>query len=548
MKPCNALLVYPRFEQASFWDYKLTCELAGKKSMQPPLGLITIAALLPPEWTLRLVDRNTDDLTDDDIDWADLVMTGGMIPQRPDAQRVIELCHARGKPVVVGGPDVTSSPEAFPRADFRVLGEAETTIAELAAAWDGGRRSGTFEAERYATDITKSPIPRFDLLDIENYLMLGVQYSRGCPFTCEFCDIIELYGRVPRTKTNAQMLAELDALYATGYRGTILFVDDNLIGNKKAVKAFLPELRDWLTERGYPFDFATEASINMAEDPELLALMRDTNFGLIFIGIESPDSDTLAATRKKQNMRRDLIDSVERIYRAGMFVAAGYIIGFDTEKDSVADAMIRSIEDTSIPVAMVGLLTALPETQLTRRLIRENRLDPARDLNFASDPDKPIGDQCTAGLNFEPARRRSDILKDYRKVLTEIYAPQTFFARTRRLNRLLKRPKLPVRIHPYLALRDSKTVLRALWRLVWHHPDLRLPFLRTILECLLTNPAAAKPIFAILMIYFHIGPFAQYVIKHLDGEIAALAPDEGKPHADTTPTERYSTSVSASAS
>ncbi|HOV02978.1 MAG TPA: B12-binding domain-containing radical SAM protein [Kaistiaceae bacterium] len=513
------LLVYPNFDAPSFWDFRKVCEVTGSKASLPPLGLITIAALFPPDWEIRLVDRNIEPLTDTDLDWADLVFTGGMIPQRPDTKRIVELAKARGKPVVVGGPDVTSSPDAYAHAAFRILGEAETTIADLVAAWQRGERTGTFEAPRYQTDITASPVPRFDLLKIEAYLSLGVQFSRGCPFTCEFCDIIELYGRVPRTKASEQMLAELDALIATGFRGTVYFVDDNLIGNKKAVKAFLPHLISWLEERGYPIDFATEASINLADDEELLKLLAKANFGTVFVGIESPDPETLVSTSKKQNVRRALAESVERIYDAGIMIAAGFIIGFDTEKGAVADGLVDCIEENDIPCAMVGLLTALPETQLTRRLIREGRLDPGIDLGAIGELG---GDQCTAGLNFTTVRPRRDILTDYRNVLARIYGTQAFFDRNRNLMLRLRRPKLPTKFQPRTFRRDAMTVLRMLWWLVARYPEARWPYLRTLVECLVRNPAAVKQVVSQMVFYFHLAPFSRYVIDHLDREIASL--------------------------
>ena len=272
-KACNALLIYPRFDADTFWNFKRTAELFGAKYPAPPLGMITLAALLPRFWSLRLVNRNTEQLSDDDLDWADLVLTGGMLPQQNDTLDVVDLCRARGKPVVVGGPGVTSSPHLYQTANFRVLGEAEGVIDKFVDAWEAGAREGQFEAEKFQVDVTKTPIPRFDLLKFDDYLHIGVQFSRGCLFTCEFCDIIELYGRVPRAKTNSQMLAELDELYRLGYRGHVDFVDDNLIGNKKAVKAFLPELAKWLEARDHPFEFTTEASLNLADDPEFLKLM-----------------------------------------------------------------------------------------------------------------------------------------------------------------------------------------------------------------------------------------------------------------------------------
>src|SRR5689334_7446464 len=387
-------MIYPRFGAGTFWNFAAACELFNARYPTTPLGLITVAALLPNSWTIRLIDRNIEELADGDLEWADLVMTGGMLPQYFDTIAIIELCRARGKPVVVGGPGVTSVPQLYSKANFQVLGEAEGIIDKFVEAWDAGASDGVFEAEKFTIDVTKSPVPRFDLLKVEDYLYVGVQFSRGCPFTCEFCDIIELYGRVPRAKTNAQMLHELQTLYRLGYRGHVDFVDDNLIGNKKAVKAFLPELKTWLEQHDYPFEFTTEASLNLADDADLLKLLNEANFIGVFMGIESPDASTLIAMCKKQNTRRDIAASVHRIYAAGLYVTAGFIVGFDSERESVAGAIIELIEEAAIPVCMVGLLYALPNTQLTRRLASEGRLHAELLLDPAAGMD-----QCTQGLN-----------------------------------------------------------------------------------------------------------------------------------------------------
>src|ERR1700691_6147889 len=417
-RPCNVLMIYPRFGAGTFWNFAAACELFNARYPTTPLGLVTVAALLPTEWTIRLVDRNIEALADNDIEWADLVMTGGMLPQYFDTIEIIELCRARGKPVVVGGPGVTSVPDLYSKADFQVLGEAEGIIDKFITAWEAGARKGVFEAEKFTIAVTRSPVPRFDLLKFEHYLYVGVQFSRGCPFTCEFCDIIELYGRVPRAKTHDQILAELEALYKLGYRGHVDFVDDNLIGNKKAIKAFLPTLEKWIERYDYPFEFTTEASLNLADDDELLAMLKRSNFFAIFVGIESPDTETLIAMRKKQNTRRSIPDSVHKIYSSGMFVTAGFIVGFDTERGSVAAPMIELIEESAIPIAMVGLLYAPPHTQLTRRLAREGRLHVDHDSAPASK-----GDQCTAGVNYETKRSRLEILRDYREILEKVYDP-----------------------------------------------------------------------------------------------------------------------------
>jgi len=515
-RPCNVLMIYPRFGAGTFWNFAETCELFNAHYPTAPLGMITVAALLPTAWTIRLVDRNTEVLTDGDLEWADLVMTGGMLPQYFDTIEVIELCRARRKSVVVGGPGVTSVPHLYSKANFQVLGEAEGAIDKFIVAWEAGEKEGVFEAEKFTIDVTKSPVPRFDLLKVEHYLYIGVQFSRGCPFTCEFCDIIELYGRVPRAKTNAQMLHELETLYRLGYRGHVDFVDDNLIGNKKAVKAFLPELKTWLDQHDYPFEFTTEASLNLADDAELLKLMNQANFIGVFVGIESPDTSTLIAMRKKQNTRRDIAQSVHKIYAAGLYVTAGFIIGFDTEQGSVADAIIELIEDAAIPVCMVGLLYALPNTQLTRRLASESRLHAALLLDPAAGMD-----QCTQGLNFDTMRPRSEILSDYKMVLEKIYDPVAYAERLQRLARLLGKsnPNRQVRAN------DSRSRLGGLevvHRVVSKLPGAQDIFRQTIIQCASTNPQWARIIVLLTAFYLHLGPFSRHVIRQIEQQLDGL--------------------------
>jgi radical SAM superfamily enzyme YgiQ (UPF0313 family) len=512
-KATNALLVFPKFNPNSFWNLQALCDIWGARFPAPPLGLITLAALLPASWNLRLVNRNAEELREADFAWADLVMTGGMLPQQEDTLAVIALCKSHGKPVVVGGPDAMSSPETYAHADFLVLGEAEGLIDQLVAAWSDGARTGEFKGEKFQVDVTKSPTPRFDLLDFNHYIYVGVQFSRGCPFNCEFCDIIELYGRVPRTKTNEQMLAELDALYRLGYRGHVDFVDDNLIGNKKALKRFLPSLRAWQLARGYPFRFSTEASMNLADDANLLAMLREANFFTVFVGIESPDTETLISMQKKQNTRRSLEDSVHRIYQAGLAVIAGFIVGFDSEKASVADAMVDCIVATSIPVCMVGLLTALPNTQLTRRLAGEGRLLPLT---------AGRGDQCSGGLNFITLRERHEVLADFRAILCSIYEPAAYFSRVRKVAQLLDKPRLPVRFSPRLAWRDLKALGRLLRFVTFRRTDLGQYLWSAIFDCLRHKPRNLEFVLAMTAFYLHLGSFAQVLIKDLDRQIDAL--------------------------
>jgi radical SAM superfamily enzyme YgiQ (UPF0313 family) len=514
-KPCRVLLIYPRFVANTFWNYQAACELFGVRYPAAPLGLITVAGLLPQSWEFRLVNRNTEELDNADIDWADLVMTGGMINQQPDCLALIERCQARGKPVAVGGPDLTSSPHIYAAADFQVRGEAEDIIAEFVAAWERGERSGVFTAEKFKVDVTRSPMPRYDLLKFDQYFYVCVQYSRGCPFTCEFCDILELYGRVPRTKSNEQMLAELDRLYELGYRGHVDFVDDNLIGNKKALKKFLPALKDWLEAHDYPFEFSTEASLNLADDDELLRMLTEANFFALFVGIETPEPVALAATKKKQNTRRDITSSVHKIYAAGMFVTAGFIIGFDEESDSIGEAMAQFIDDCAIPLCMVGLLYALPNTQLTRRLSREGRLHEGHDV---MQPTRS-GDQCLLGINFEPKRPLADILTDYSQVLERVYSPEAFAGRLRRLSDLLDRSNSRRRA-PKGDIKFRAGAAEHFERIANYLPEASGVFRETLSYCASTNPRAVRFIVLMMAIYLHLGPFSRRVTAEIGGRIA----------------------------
>jgi radical SAM superfamily enzyme YgiQ (UPF0313 family) len=516
-RPVRVLLVYPEFVPNSFWNYTAACKLVGAKYPAAPLGLITVAALLPQHWEFKLVNCNTEVLEPSDIDWADMVMTGGMLNQQPGCFRLIEQCHKHNKPVVVGGPDVSSSPHLYKSADFQVLGEAEDVIKDFVAAWDRGERSGIFTAEKFKIDVTKTPMPRFDLLKFDQYLYICIQYSRGCPFTCEFCDIIELYGRVPRAKTNEQILAELSRLYELGYRGHVDFVDDNLIGNKKSLRTFLPLLKEWQKAHDYPFEFSTEASINLSDDDELLKMLKDANFWLVFIGIESPDAETLVQMRKKQNTRRNLAECVHKIYSYGIAVTAGFIVGFDNEKASIGDSMAAFIDDCSVPVAMVGLLYALPNTQLTRRLEKEGRLRTGHEVVS----DDYEGDQCANGINFEPVRPLRDVLTDYKRVLDTVYAPENFARRLEKLATMLDRSDR--RNTPAPGDRRGETSSsQMIHSIINAVPGTREIFWNTFKTIARTNPGALRHITILMSLYMHLGPFSKRVSAEIERRIAEI--------------------------
>lgn len=511
----NVLFVCPRFSPDSFWNYQATCAIVGKRYSATPLGPITVAALLPASWNVRLVDRNVEELDERDLDWADLVMTGGMLSQQRDAKAIIDQAHVRGKRVVVGGPDVTCSPHIYDEADFQILGEAEEVLGDMVAAWNRGDARGVFRAEEFP-DLARSPVPRFDLLKLDRYMHVGVQFSRGCPYGCEFCNVIELNGRRPRVKTTERMLAELDVLYRLGYRGHVDFVDDNLIGNRVALKDLLRALKPWLAERGHPFEFTTEASVNLADDAELLDLMQETGFFAVFLGIETTDEKALASANKPQNTNRDMVADIGRIYGAGIFVNAGFIVGFDSERRSVAPEMNEFIERASIPVCMVGLLYALPNTRLARRLAAEGRLHPDHDRLL---PDEI--DQCTSGLNFDLMRPRREVLADYRAIIERIYAPDAYFGRVRRMARALDCSKS--RFSPPLAklMRELVALALILWRLGVRDREARGPWWKAFFDTLCRNPRATRITVSFGALYLHFGPLSKQTSERVARQIAA---------------------------
>lgn len=504
----RALLVQPEFRSASFWNYRETCELLGARYPAAPLGLCTVAALLPSSWDLRLVDRNVDPWDGALVDSADVVLTGGMMPQQGDCLEIIREARARGKTVVVGGPDPTSSPHLYGEADHLVLDEGEVTIPLFLEDFARGTARKVYRASRRA-DLRESPTPRFDLLRFPRYNHVGIQWGRGCPFNCEFCDITERFGKVPRLKSPEQVLGELQTLHDLGYRGHIDFVDDNFAGNRRLAKELLSRLRDWLEARGWPFEFTTEVSINVSDDPDLLGRMREAGFFAVFVGIESPDPATLLAAKKRQNMGRSIPESVRKIYGHGMFVNAGFVIGFDSERGSVARGIIDCAEDAGIPVNMAGLLYALPDTRLTRRLAAEGRIRAGFEI-----PPEGAGDQCTAGINFDPLRPRADILRDYLEVVETLYAPRAYFNRVLKVSLQLDSSRR--RFKPGLKRRILE--LRGFWRAILKlglKGSTRGPFWRALFRSLLGNPRSLRYTGSLLALYLHLGTFAKHVANRL---------------------------------
>ncbi|WP_310481153.1 B12-binding domain-containing radical SAM protein [Chamaesiphon sp. VAR_48_metabat_403] len=415
----KTLLLWPQMPN-SFWSYQETLDLAGLRSTNSPLGLITIAAMLPQDWEIRLFDRNVRPETAADWDWCELVIISAMIVQKADFCSLIDRGIKLGKRVAVGGPFPTSIPAVAQQAGahYLILDEGECTIPLFLAALERGECSGIFRSAQ-KPDLTQTPIPRFDLLDVDAYLAMTVQFSRGCPFQCEFCDIINLYGRKPRTKTPAQMLAELEVLYQMGWHRYVFLVDDNFIGNKRNAKVFLRELIPWMEARNYPFILITEASLNLAEDDELIELMVKAGITIVFMGIETPDTDSLLGIHKIQNTRQSLLESCHKITRKGLQIMSGFIMGFDNERAGAGDRIRTFIEAANIPQGQFSLLQALQNTEMWQRLEREGRLTEGLATVHQG-----------AIMNFIPTRPVAEITTEYIDAFWQIYEPLAYLKRT----------------------------------------------------------------------------------------------------------------------
>ncbi len=414
------LLVYPLYPE-TFWSFKYALKFISKRATLPPLGLLTVAAMLPAEWELRLIDKNVEALTDADLYWADYVFLSAMSIQRESAEAIIKRCKARRVKVIAGGPLFTAMPEEFPDVDHLVLNEAEITLPLFLEDLKQGKPQRIYTSSEWA-DITTTPIPRFDLLDKHKYASMNIQYSRGCPFDCDFCNITVLYGRKPRTKEVAQILAELDTLYFQGWRAGVFIVDDNFIGNKaKLKKEVLPAIIEWMDKRKHPFALYTEVSINLSDDAELMRLMARAGFDQVFIGIESPNEESLAECSKLQNRNRDLIACVRKIQQAGLEVQAGFIVGFDKDPATIFERLIGFIQESGIVTAMVGLLNAPHGTKLYNRLKKEGRLMKSS-----------TGDNTDFSINFVPKMSTETLLNGYRTILRTIYSPKHYYARVKK--------------------------------------------------------------------------------------------------------------------
>ncbi len=416
-KVLKVLLVYPEVPE-TFWSFKHALKFISKKSAFPPLGLITVAAMLPDAWEKRLLDMNVEPISDEDILWADYVFISAMVVQKQSVRKVIDRCKKLNIKTVAGGPLFSCDYTEFDDVDHLLLNEGEITIPAFLKDLESGCPKHIYDEEEWA-DLSNTPAPLWSLVNVKKYASLNIQYSRGCPYNCEFCNITTLFGRIPRTKSADQIIQELDVIYDMGWRGGIFFVDDNFIGNKvKLKKEVLPELIKWMENKGYPFSFQTEVSLNLADDDELMDMLVKAGFDTVFIGIETVDENSLEECNKIQNKNRDLADCVKRIHRKGIEVQGGFIIGFDNDKETIFNRMINFIQNTGIVTAMVGLLNAPKGTLLYKRLEDEGRITESF-----------TGDNTDFTMNFAPKMDVNTLKHGYKQIVNTIYSPKYFYER-----------------------------------------------------------------------------------------------------------------------
>lgn len=466
----NILLVYPETPD-TFWSFKHVLRFISKRAAFPPLGLLTVAAMLPHDWDLRLVDTNVQPLYDRDLLWADYVMISAMIVQQASVNAIAERCRAQSKTIIAGGPLFTTGHARFPNIPHFVLGEAEEVMPQLIADLQAGTLRHCYRAPG-RPDIAQVPAPRWDLIDLRSYATMAVQFSRGCPFDCEFCDIIVMNGRVPRTKSPAQLIHELETLRLHGWNEGVFIVDDNFIGNQVLTKQLLREMILWRRRAGVQMGFFTEASVNLADNPELCQLMVQAGFDKVFLGLETPSAESLTECRKLQNRGRDLVETVKSLQRFGLEVMGGFIIGFDHDQQDIFKRQFEFIQRAGVVAAMVGLLMALPDTRLYRRLKSEGRLAA-----------ESTGNNTDAVLNFIPTLNREFLLNGYRELMKKLYEPHTYYQRIR----IFLEAHRPGRLTSKLSWRDLRAFLKSSWLLgVWSQG--RMAFWRLFWTTLLQRP------------------------------------------------------------
>lgn len=470
----NILLVYPKYPD-TFWSFKHSLSYISKKAAFPPLGLLTIAAFFPESWNKKLVDMNVEELTDSQIKWSDMVFISGMLVQKPSAAEVAKRSKMLGKITVAGGPLFTTCHDNFEHIDHFVLNEAEVTLPPFLEDLKKGKPKRLYSSA-VRPDITKTPIPVWSLINMKDYGSISLQFSRGCPFDCEFCDIIVMNGRKPRTKDPEQMIREFQSVYDSGFRGSLFIVDDNFIGNNKNVKRMLALLIEWQKEHRYPFLLLTEASINLAQDKELMKMMRAANFNKVFIGIETPDEGSLRECGKLQNTDIRLDQAVRTIHQHGMQVMAGFILGFDHDTESIFQTQLKFIQKIGVVTAMVGLLNALPQTRLWDRLKKEGRL-------FG----ETSGHNTDGSINFLPKMGKINLVSGYKKVITSIYSPKEYY---NRINTFIRDFRPAMKWSPSI---QHLPYLSAFFKSIWHVGLLskaRLEYWKILIKTGFTNMQA----------------------------------------------------------
>jgi len=488
------LLVYPSYPD-TFWSFRHALRFISKKAAFPPLGLLTVASMLPGEWKKKLIDMNVNDLTDEDIKWADYVFISAMVVQRDSVKEVLSRCKALNTKTVCGGPLFTTGYDEFVGVDHFVLGEAESTLPLFMVDLEKGEAKHLYESDE-KPPVDNTPLPMWSLIDINQYSSLAIQYSRGCPFDCEFCDIIILNGHIPRTKQKEQMLAELDAVYETGWRGGVFIVDDNFIGNKKKLKAeTLPAIIEWQKQKKHPFSFFTEVSINLSDDEQLMRLMAEARFDRIFIGIETPNEDSLTECNKLPNKGRDLARAVKILQNNGFEVQGGFIVGFDSDPASIFRSQINFIQKSGIVTAMVGLLNAPRGTRLYHRLKKENRL--LKDIT---------GDNTDYSINFIPKMNYETLINGYRNILHTIYSPKHYYERVKTFLREYNPPK--VNKAPQLRFHHIEGLFKSIWFLGIKEKGRRY-YWRLILSTLFKKPRAFPLSVSLSVFGFHFRKVAE---------------------------------------
>lgn len=482
----KVLLLYPEIPD-TFWSFKHALRFISKKAAFPPLGLLTIAAAMPHTWEKRLLDMNVRRLNDSDLTWADYVCMSAMHVQSRSVAEVIDRCRRLGVKILAGGPYFTTSSDDFRSIDHIVRGEAETVLPELFDDIRNGTPKAAYSSSEHP-DLSLSPIPQWNLIDFRDYDSMLLQFSRGCPFDCEFCDIVVLNGRRQRTKSSEQFIREVDSLYRMGWRGSVFIVDDNFIGSRRKVMEMLSTLGKWMDRNGRPFHFFTEASVNLAEDEELMSLMAYAGFNKVFVGIETPNIESLKETNKHQNMKQDLLEAVKTIQRNGMEVMGGFIVGFDNDPENIFERQISFIQSSGITMAMVGILNALPGTKLWKRLGKEGRL-----MGESS------GNNTASSINFIPKMDIERLAEGYRQVVETIYSPEVYY---RRCLTFLKsyRQKTVSTIH----LSGIAAFFRSLWHIgIRNEEGFRRYFWKLLIRSLIINPKTFGEAVRLLIVGIH---------------------------------------------